>query len=57
MQQLRMKDIQTLLQGELLNDSKQWIVKYAIYYNRHDLTDTYTLEEQSTIYDLSCYFQ
>ncbi|QDQ02573.1 UDP-N-acetylmuramoyl-tripeptide--D-alanyl-D-alanine ligase [Lysinibacillus fusiformis] len=43
MQNIRVKDIRILLQGELLNGSEQWLVKHAIYYNRHDLTHSNTL--------------
>ncbi len=43
LQNIRVKDIRTLLQGELLNGSEQWLVKHAIYYNRHDLTHSNTL--------------
>ncbi|MGE7090462.1 UDP-N-acetylmuramoyl-tripeptide--D-alanyl-D-alanine ligase [Lysinibacillus sp. NPDC048646] len=43
MQNIRVKEIRTLLQGELLNGSEDWLVKHAIYYNRHDLTHSNTL--------------
>lgn len=43
LQQLCVKDIQNLLQGELLNGSEHGYVKHAIYYNRHDLIHPNTL--------------
>ncbi|MEK4229086.1 UDP-N-acetylmuramoyl-tripeptide--D-alanyl-D-alanine ligase [Solibacillus sp. FSL H8-0538] len=43
MKQLLVKDIQKLLQGELLNGSVDWHVRHAIYYERHDLTHSNTL--------------
>jgi UDP-N-acetylmuramoyl-tripeptide--D-alanyl-D-alanine ligase len=36
-------DIRKLLQGELISGSENWSVKHAIYYNRHDLTQSHTL--------------
>lgn len=38
-----MSDIRKLLQGELISGSENWSVKHAIYYNRHDLTQSHTL--------------
>lgn len=40
---LRVKDIRTLLQGQLKNGNETWYVKNAIYYNRHELTKHNTL--------------
>ena len=43
MQQINVKDLRKVLQGDLLCGSEQWSVKQAIYYNRHDLTQSHTL--------------
>lgn len=43
LQNISVKDIRKLLQGELVNGSENWSVKHAIYYNRHDLTHSNTL--------------
>lgn len=43
MQQLHVKEIQKLLEGKFINGSEDWTVKHAIYYDRHDLTQTNTL--------------
>jgi len=43
LQQINVKDLRKLLQGDLLCGSEQWSVKQAIYYNRHDLTQSHTL--------------
>lgn len=37
MKPLLVKDIRTLLQGELISGSENWMVKETIYYNRHPL--------------------
>jgi len=43
LQQINVKDLRKVLQGDLLCGSEQWSVKQAIYYNRHDLTQSHTL--------------
>lgn len=43
MQALRVGDIRKLLQGELVSGSEEWFVEHAIYYNRHDLTQSNSL--------------
>ncbi|MGE7915012.1 UDP-N-acetylmuramoyl-tripeptide--D-alanyl-D-alanine ligase [Lysinibacillus xylanilyticus] len=43
MQHISVSDIRKLLQGELISGSENWSVKHAIYYNRHDLTQSHTL--------------
>ncbi|MGE6260179.1 Mur ligase family protein [Heyndrickxia sporothermodurans] len=43
MQPLLVRDIRTLLQGELISGSELWKVRNAIYYNRHELANKYTL--------------
>ncbi|MBE1553887.1 Mur ligase family protein [Sporosarcina limicola] len=43
MQPLQVKDVCKLLQGELVCGSENWVIKDAIYYNRHDLTKQHTL--------------
>ncbi|KOS68739.1 UDP-N-acetylmuramoylalanyl-D-glutamate--2,6-diaminopimelate ligase [Lysinibacillus contaminans] len=43
MQSIQVRDIKKLLQGELLNGSELWSVNHAIFYNRHDLTQSNSL--------------
>ncbi|MGG0656973.1 UDP-N-acetylmuramoyl-tripeptide--D-alanyl-D-alanine ligase [Rummeliibacillus pycnus] len=43
MQPLYVKNIQKLLQGELVSGSVEWHVNHAIYYDRHDLIHPNTL--------------
>ncbi|TKI62879.1 UDP-N-acetylmuramoyl-tripeptide--D-alanyl-D-alanine ligase [Lysinibacillus mangiferihumi] len=43
MQNIRVTVVRKLLQGELVSGSEQWLIKHAIYYNRHDLTQKNTL--------------
>ncbi len=43
LQNISVKDIRNLLQAELLNGSEKWFVQHAIYYHRHDLTQSNTL--------------
>lgn len=43
MQPLLVKDIRQLLQGKLINGSENWQVQDAIYYNRHEHRNRYSL--------------
>ncbi|MFJ7933874.1 Mur ligase family protein [Sporosarcina sp. NPDC096371] len=43
MKPLLVGDIRKLLQGELICGSENWKVRNAIYYKRHDLTESHTL--------------
>lgn len=43
MQNIRVTVVRKLLQGDLVSGSEQWLIKHAIYYNRHDLTQKNTL--------------
>ncbi|KXH79766.1 UDP-N-acetylmuramoyl-tripeptide--D-alanyl-D-alanine ligase [Sporosarcina sp. HYO08] len=43
MENLKVQDVRMLLEGELVTGSEHWYVRNAIYYHRHDLTDSHTL--------------
>ncbi|MFJ7666873.1 UDP-N-acetylmuramoyl-tripeptide--D-alanyl-D-alanine ligase [Lysinibacillus sp. NPDC097195] len=43
MQSISVTVIRKLLQAEFVSGSEQWLVKHAIYYNRHDLTQKNSL--------------
>lgn len=38
-----MQKLKNILQGKLIHGSEQWSVQHAIYYNRHELTQSHTL--------------
>lgn len=38
-----MQKLKQILQGKLIHGSEQWSVQHAIYYNRHELTQSHTL--------------
>lgn len=43
LQSISVQKIRSVLQGKIIHGSDQWSVKYAIYYNRHDLIHNHTL--------------
>ncbi|MEK5231718.1 UDP-N-acetylmuramoyl-tripeptide--D-alanyl-D-alanine ligase [Lysinibacillus sp. FSL K6-0232] len=43
MQSISVQKLKNILQGKLIHGSEQWSVQHAIYYNRHELTQSHTL--------------